>query len=62
MKGKSMGTKEKLHVAIQEDMLDEADQILKEFALRWFMFGLGVGIVVASLFYGFVLTNHQIKL
>lgn len=49
-----IGTKEKLHVAIIEDELDTADKILKDYAIRWFMFGVGVGIVGASLLMGFI--------
>ena len=49
-----IGTKEKLHVAIVENELDTADKILKEFAIRWFVFGMGLGGVVALALFGFL--------
>lgn len=44
---------EELHKAIQEDNDLEASKILQDLAMRWFAFGIGVGIVIASI--GFAL-------
>jgi hypothetical protein len=45
--------KKELQEAIQEDNDLTANEILQDLYMRWFAFGLGVGIVVASV--GFAL-------
>lgn len=45
--------KEKLLEAIQNDDDLTANEILQDLYMRWFAFGLGAGIVIASL--GFAL-------
>lgn len=44
--------KEELHEAIIEDNEAEARRILQDHAMRWFGFGLGVGITVTCLVFG----------
>ena len=41
--------KDELHEAIQEDNDLEASKILQDLAMRWFVFGMGVGCVVTLL-------------
>lgn len=41
---------DKIHDNIDDDIV--ADRIMKEFAMRWFGFGLGVGITVTCVFFG----------
>jgi len=36
-----------LHRAISEDNQEQADKILKDFAIKWFIFGVGVGFTIA---------------
>ena len=43
---------QELHENISESLDEAAERIMREFALRWFGFGLGVGIVICSIFYG----------
>jgi hypothetical protein len=49
--------KEELHERISDDRIEEANQILQDYAMRWFAFGMGVGIVFTSIIYGIVLIN-----
>lgn len=42
-------TEEQLHESLREDRTEEVLDILRDFALHWFVFGLIVGAVVAFL-------------
>ncbi len=44
--------KEELHEKIQEDNDAEVDRILGEHAMRWFGFGIGIGVVISFLIVG----------
>jgi uncharacterized membrane protein YdfJ with MMPL/SSD domain len=45
-----MNMKDELHENLDNEA--EVDRILSEHAMRWFGFGLGVGITVTCLFFG----------
>lgn len=44
--------KQELHEKIQEDNDAEVDRILGEHAMRWFGFGIGVGVCISLLTFG----------
>lgn len=46
--------KEKLLEELQNDNELEASKILQDFAMRWFVFGMGVGAVVSFILLKFI--------
>lgn len=44
--------KEELHEQIQQDNDAEVNRILGEHAMRWFAFGIGVGVCISFLTFG----------